>query len=363
MFKDYQQIVDEMLADYNTHRGRAADATVGAILRTVFQVIAVPIYALWYALAKLLDLFFVGTSTGQMLRLRVREKGIIPHEGTLSSGKLILSRSSPAPIGTALDAGATFTTLESDPAKRITVHLINNVQMPVGWTQIVIDVEADEVGEAGNLVEGTPLQLVGVSVTGIESVSVAAPGLVGGSDPESDEDIRERYYAVIQNPDAGGRIEDYENWARSVEGVSTAIGLRRKRGPWTVDIVIWTDDGPPSEEILERVRAKIEEHAPATDDWIVYSAIPKTVDVQVQITPKGNYNVPDVTGAVRESIIAYLRSIPVGGIVRFNRIGDAVINAKINDSLLVEDYVLLTPNTNIELDDIEAVVVGEVTIT
>lgn len=363
MFKDYQQIVDEMIADYNTRRGRAPDTNVGAIIRTVFQVIAVPLFSLWYALAKLLDSFFVGTSDGQILNLRVREKGIIPHEGTKASGQLILQRSTPAPFGVSLNPGDQFTTLETDPDKRVVVELKNAVELQTGWTQQIVDVEAVEAGEASRLVANTPLRLVGVSIPGIEEVIVADPGFSGGSDAETKEEIRERYYYAVQNPDTGGTAADYVNWARSVPGVTTAICLRRLRGHDTVDVLVSTENGLPTDELLDQVRVEVDKRAPATDDWIVIGPTPKSVSVSVQVTPMQGYSLADITESVRSEVIRYLTGIPIGGVLRITRLGDAILSSKIGDALVVEDYVLTTPSGNIDLADTEAVVVGDVTIT
>ena len=57
-----------------------------------------------------------------------------------------------------------------------------------------------------------------VTISGVTSVTNATP-TSGGYDEEVDNDLRERTYSKIRTPGTSGNINDYRNWALSVEGV------------------------------------------------------------------------------------------------------------------------------------------------
>lgn len=70
--------------------------------------------------------------------------------------------------------------------------------------QADVPVQADKAGKAGNIKAETALTLVS-PVAGVQSKAVAlAPGMAGGAEPETDDGLRQRLLARIQNPPHGG---------------------------------------------------------------------------------------------------------------------------------------------------------------
>ena len=87
-----------------------------------------------------------------------------------------------------------------------------------------------------------------MAIAGIAAVTNDAPA-TGGYDEESDDELRERYYNDLRNPNNGGNQQAYIAWALSVPGVGRvrifpqALGGQHRGGcaswtlPWRLRIV------------------------------------------------------------------------------------------------------------------------------
>ena len=80
-------------------------------------------------------------------------------------------------------------------------------------------------------------------ITGITTQgTVAAGGLTGGIDEESDDDLRTRLLARIQNAPHGGNANDYVAWAKEVSGVTRAWVIEAYLGLGTVGVTFVRDN-------------------------------------------------------------------------------------------------------------------------
>lgn len=152
--------------------------------------------------------------------------------------------------------------------------------VPVGLTlsaaSATVLVDALTAGWIGNLKGGAQLSFAAVP-TGIDGVAtVAAGGLSGGADAETDAQLIERYIDVIQNPPHGGSANDYVQWALEVPGVTRAWAAQ-EMGVGTITVRFMMDDvraaahGIPTGLDADVVRAHIDSVRPVTvaDFWVV----------------------------------------------------------------------------------------------
>ncbi|MDH4319865.1 MAG: baseplate J/gp47 family protein [Desulfobulbaceae bacterium] len=127
------------------------------------------------------------------------------------------------------------------------VEYTTDAEVTISGGTATADVTAttDNAGADGNCDAGTSLTIVsplaGVSSTG----TVAAGGLTGGADQESDDALRERLLDRIQQPPQGGSKADYKAWALEVAGVTRAWVFPQWLGDGTVGISFVCDDASP----------------------------------------------------------------------------------------------------------------------
>jgi uncharacterized phage protein gp47/JayE len=124
----------------------------------------------------------------------------------------------------------------------------------------------------------------------------------GGTDQETDEELRARILLRIQSPPMGGDANDYVQWALAVPGVTRAwsfpneIGVGSVTVRFLMDDLRASDDGWPTPTDILAVQTYIEKVRPVTvkDCFVVApikqfislaiaNLVPNTSDVQAEI--------------------------------------------------------------------------------
>lgn len=206
-----------------------------------------------------------------------------------------------------------------------------------------VAVTAEEGGAAGDTAASSTLTLVS-PVSGIDSAAtVAAGGLTGGVDIESDDDLRARLLLRLQQPPQGGAEQDYIAWALEVAGVSRVWVYPEELGPGTVTVRFMRDDDtgsaiPDAAEVLA-VQDYIDARRPVTADVHVLAPVAVPLDFTIAVTPN--------TQAVKDAVAAeladlLLRDAEPGGTIRLSRLHEAISLAEAE-----EDHVLTSPAADV----------------
>lgn len=216
--------------------------------------------------------------------------------------------------------------------------------------------QADDAGLAGNTAAAVALTLqqpiAGVQVT----TTVAAGGITAGSDAESDDLLRARLLARIQQPPQGGASFDYVTWALEVPGVTRAWVAPREMGAGTVTVRFVRDGDPsiiPDAGEVATTKAYIEERRPVTAEVFVVAPIPVELDMTIQIAP----NNPEVQAAVEAEILDLLsREAEPGGTILISHLREAVSIAAGE-----VDHVIVIPSGNVTHTTGQIAVPGDIT--
>ena len=151
-----------------------------------------------------------------------------------------------------------------------------------GQESVAVLVTAEEYGQASNASVGQICELV-TPVEGIGGVSNDADWLTEeGADEEADASLRERY-VLAWKARAGVTRAAYEAAALSVPGVvNVFISDQHPRGEGTVDVIVQSSAGLPTENLLAQVRAAIDSSIVINHDLLVKA--PEAVSVSVRMT-------------------------------------------------------------------------------
>jgi uncharacterized phage protein gp47/JayE len=159
---------------------------------------------------------------------------------------------------------------------------------------------AIDPGTIGNLDPGTVLALQS-QLTGIVD-SITVDTLDGGTDDETDDELRARVLQRIREPPMGGDADDYVAWAESVAGVTRAWCAPMEMGVGTVSVRFMMDDlrasngGFPLQTDVDAVSAYLDTVRPVTvKECYVLAPLKQPIDFDI-----ANLN-PDTT-AVRAAI-------------------------------------------------------------
>lgn len=196
-------------------------------------------------------------------------------------------------------------------------------------------------GAAGNTTATTTATLT-TTPDGFDS-TVSVGVMSGGTDEESDAELLSRLLEIIRRPPAGGNKYDYKRWALEVSGVSAAYVYPLRRGLGTVDVVVTSAGGLPSQDVIDRTQAYIDDLRPVTakNTLVIMPAI-HTFDVLVRVSLDG-ISLADATTSItsvlqdddsrREPGVAFIRS-QAGTLI-------SLVTG-------ISDYEIVTPTANIQ---------------
>lgn len=224
--------------------------------------------------------------------------------------------------GSVLPAGAILSSPE--------VQLQTTEAITVGSTPAAVAVTALSAGIVGNLEAGSHVSIV------TDAAGVDSPGEVermfGGTDEETDEQLRFRVLERIQAPPMGGDAEDYVMWTLRVPGVTRAWSYPLEMGIGTVTVRFMMDelrasqDGFPTPDDVDAVQAYLDTVRPvAVKDFFVVAPLPFPIDFSISQLKPDNQATRD---AIEVSIKAMLkeRAIPGQTIYKVWK-SDAVLDA------------------------------------
>lgn len=131
-----------------------------------------------------------------------------------------------------------------------------------------VPVLAIDAGSLGNRQTGDALSIQG-SITGVLG-PVNVISVTGGTDQETDDELRVRVLERIQQPPMGGDADDYVEWALAFPGVTRAWCSPKEMGIGTVTLRFMMDDlrssngGFPNAIDIARVQSWIDKKRPVT---------------------------------------------------------------------------------------------------
>lgn len=248
---------------------------------------------------------FADTSYGEYLTMIAKQYGVIRKEATKAIGVLTVKGT-----GT-IYAGATFAT-ESG------IQFVATENADIKETG-QINIEASVAGVIGN-VDAETINVISLFIPGINSVINDAP-TTGGYDEETDVELLDRYLFKVRNPATSGNKNNYELWAREIEGVGGARCIPLWKGNGTVKVVIIDANlNVADETLLNKVRTYLEEEKPIGADLTVVSAA--AVNVKVAANIYGSVNEDEF----KEKVDTYFKEIGFNrGYVSIAHIGKTLL--------------------------------------
>jgi uncharacterized phage protein gp47/JayE len=191
--------------------------------------------------------------------------------------------------------------------------------------EIDLPVVAREAGFATRAGAGqVTILLSTVESEGEVTVTNAEP-IVGGTDPETDEKLRERLLEVFEGK-GPGNIHDYEVWARAYIGVGRVTVIPVWDGPGSVKVIVLTAEGlPVSVEVVEGLQAFLDPvagkghgQAPVGHTVTVATATSKDITVSAKVEFEDGFTLDGLGGttameaALLASIAEYVNAVQPG---------------------------------------------------
>lgn len=232
------------------------------------------------------------------------------------------------------------------------------------------NVTAVNPGADTNLNNGETMTLQN-AVAGFDAIATVSATIIQGSDVETEAAQQARIVQRIQEPPAGGNVNDYIAWVLSIAGVTRAFVFPGWLGQGTVGLSFVQDDLDPIIPIpakVQEVQDYVVTVAPVTAAVTTFAPVALEVDVTVSISPN--------TAAVQDAILAELEDLlqrdgKVSGAIDPENISSSttfdgkILLSKINEAISIatgeDDHVLTLPIVDVEPALGEIAVLGTVT--
>ena len=188
------------------------------------------------------------------------------------------------PANTQLQSGVGMPAGSDSPNQVVTFETLEDITTSAG-SLVSGNIRALDPGSFGNLPDGSGLVL-NPPINGVSSTAFAYD-LTGGTDDETDDQLRARILQRIQNPPMGGSQADYVAWALAVPGVTRAWAAPEQgTGTITVrflmDDLRADDDGWPTPADVQTVHDYINLKRPVTvKDCYVLAPIKEFIDITI----------------------------------------------------------------------------------
>lgn len=227
-----------------------------------------------------------------------------------------------------------------------TVFLTDTAVVIAGG-EALVGLTARVKGSAGN-VEATTMELVS-PIAGVDTEGTVLIQPTGGTDRETDDELKFRLLQRTRNPPGSGNVGDYVRWALEVTGVGRAwaFGGSDWFGAGTVGVVIASSDlSIVDAQVKTDVIDYIEARRPVGADVSIEDPIPRAIGFDLSITP----NTASIQAAILEQLnLIFLLDSSPGGTMLLSHINKSIASTAVVDFEITE---LRKDGTPISIDNI-----------
>lgn len=345
MAETKERILDRLMSNIDDKY----DKTVGSFMYDTQKPVAIENEKIYAQIDKIADRAFVKTATGDDLKEKLREVGIEMKTATYAKGTVTIT-------GNPNDVVTAGTKVMSDK-----LFFTITAKATIGDTGTAeVTAICDTPGAVGNVPAGT---IKAFPTSEGFSAVINTEAFTGGYDAETEDEAKERYYALARRPPTSGNKYHYEAWAtESSVGVGAARCIPRWQGPGTVKVLIINKDrGVADETLIKTVADYIEQERPIGATVTVASASPLPINVKVNLTLQEGYKVTDVEQTIKNEISSYLKDIAFEQThVSFAHIGRSILGI---DGIVDYENLMINDGTvNISIAEDEVPTLGVVTI-
>lgn len=340
-----EQILSRLLSQISDE----FDKTVGSFFYDVNKPISGEVAQISNRAEEILKNGFALTASGIYLDTKVAEQGIVRKPATNS----IVSVTITGTPGSKVSSG------DKVASDTLIFTITENGELD-DTGNATVSAKCDTPGRIGNVPIGA-INRFPVTLSGLVSVTNTTVA-VDGFDEETDDELRQRYFEKVSLPATSGSKYHYIMWAKEIGGVGDAKCLPLWNGNGTVKVIIINSDkGAASDELITEVAQHIEESRPIGAEVTVESATPLVIDVDVSLVLANGYDSETAKEKIAESITKYLQKNAFSSTyISYAQIGGCILNCD-----AVTDYSDLSLNggiDNIEIGETEVPTLGVITI-
>jgi uncharacterized phage protein gp47/JayE len=299
---NYNEEISEIQSDMLSEMPSTYSKLKGTWLWEMFKAFAMKIYELLQLLTDTADKLNIENLQGDELDAYVQQwTDLTRKKAQKASGYIEVTGKGTIYSGTLVSADGVQYEVVSD------VTVKNKATVPI---------VAVETGESGNTSENTVTTMV-TSNANVKSIT-NPKAIEGGTDEETDNALRERYYLRLSMPATSGNKAHYILWATECAGVGGAKATRDSKVANKVNVYICNDEGETADKTtIKLVQDYIDPNkngdgsgtAPIGAICEVYSAGIKKITIGGTVEIDNTIDSDEVLANIKSDIGKYLSQI------------------------------------------------------
>lgn len=339
----YEALIERILENTSANN---LDTREGSVSFNLLAPLAEELAKAYISMGDILNLAFIEDTFDDYLDKRVNEFGVYRKDGEKATGAIKVTGLDDTFIGNS-------TIITSNGLEYI---VLNDILLP---NEDTLYVEATEIGYKYNLPAGSTFEFA-EHIGGVTSLTNET-AFENGVDTETDEELKERFKYIIQNPRTSGNVNDYKAWALECDGVGRVKVYPLWNGNGTVKVlIIGNDNLPCSEETVSTVISYIEEKRPigATVTVDTPQLLKLTFDIKIKLDSA--YSLDDTKEQISTVLSDYVNNLEDEDIIYYKAL------SVVGDLEAVDDIVTYTINSkqeNIPVGDYFIPVIDTITIS
>lgn len=264
---------------------------------------------------------FVSTSEGEFLNYQAVQRGLSRKYATKAEGEIGFYINEVRDTAVIIPKGTVVATSDEIPVRFV---ITDDGEISAGNTLVYLSAQAQEGGKAGNISPNTAN--VSVSVPSDVDYVTNVYAFSGGSDEETDDELRQRIEETFASPSNGTNISYYNQLALSVDGITKVSVAGKYRGTGTVDVFVCGNGELVDEETIQKAQSLLSSNRELNVDVKVNSASLKSVNLNVTVTAKDGYESTVVKALCKEAFEKYISSLNIGDTMYLSAIGGYLMN-------------------------------------
>jgi uncharacterized phage protein gp47/JayE len=313
--KTAEEIYQEMLECFAQRSG--VEAGAGCDLSVRMYALAAQVCALYVQADWVTKQAFPQTAQGEYLDRHAQLRGLERKSAAAAEGIVRFTAGETSTEARTIPQGTVCVT-----AGLVRFETVQAGTLAAGELTVDLPVRAVEAGTAGNIAAGAIVSMA-VAPVGISGCTNPA-SFSGGADQEGDEELRERVLDTFQRLPNGANAAFYQQEALSFDQVAGAAVVARPRGVGSVDVVVSTLTGMPSQRLLDEISTYFQTRREIAVDVQVRQPETVTVDLAVEVAAKEGWELEQVLGNVRQTLTGWFDGTRLGQSVLRSQVGDLV---------------------------------------
>lgn len=318
----YDDILNSMVKKYEELSNVTLNEQSDIMLR--LKVLCGELYNSLEALEFVKRQMFVQSASGEYIDKHALSRGIYRKEAKKAKGEVTFSLDFESENDIVIEKGTVVSTAGENAASYVTD---TTVTLYAGSRNVTVPVTAVSGGADYNVVANTVVVMV--TPCGAVSKVTNQKAIKGGTDRESDDELRERVLYSYRDISNGTNAVYYKRLAQSVNGVYSASVVAGERGAGTLNVYLCGKrNSPINSSIIEQVQALLNENRELNVDIEVLYAKKLSVSYDINLQVKDGYDFDSVKEELYDKISSYIESLGVGKEALLCEIGELIYHTQ-----------------------------------